>query len=427
MLIARLLDGYGSAVARFFAVMLCIVCAWNIVSAGEVDQEDFPEKPANVTDAAFRFRGGEKIKIFVPATVGDSFEQIVTSDGMVMLPTGGAVCIMGKTIVEAQSIIKEQLEKESGARRVYAAIAITDIPVRKVYIGGEVRSPTALPLAEGMSLTLAAALAASGGPTGNADLSKVSIVRTAGGKRKVISVDASGIGRPGNPDVGPELEPGDVVIVPMGDVFILAGEVNKPGAFNRRDLFLEPDEPARISRVLFAGGGLKPNANRKDIRIIRTLQDGSKKVIRVNLDASLGSEERAPTQTSGGNTKGAAEAARSAATEERATEAAPDADPVLLSGDIVLAGGSGGVAVLGKVRMPGVFPLVGETLKLSRAIAMAGGFAEFAKTSSVVVIRASAPRQPIRIDINEITKEGNLDKDLDLGDGDLVFVGERLL
>ncbi|MCX7806728.1 MAG: SLBB domain-containing protein [Planctomycetota bacterium] len=388
----------------------------------------------------FRFAGGERIRIFVPQTVGESFEQIVTSDGIVMLPTGGTVRILGKTLVEAQEALKERLEKESGARRVYVALVLLDVPPGKVYVGGEVKQPQALSFSRGMPPTLAAALAAAGGPTGDADLSKVSVVRTrADGTRTVISVDASGISRPDNPDVGPELEPNDVVLVPRGDVFILAGEVSRPGAFNRRDLFLDPNEPARLSRVIFAGGGLRPSANRSDIRIIRSRQDGTREIIRANLEASLGPGP-SPAASAPGSAAGPAAGISSGPSDKPsagspvgpapgavAPSPAADADPVLRNGDIVMVGGSGGVTVLGRVRAPGVFPLAGDTLKLSRAIAMAGGFAEFAKTSSVIVIRASAPRQPVRIDVNEITKEGNLNKDLDLGDGDIVFVGERLL
>lgn len=427
-----------------------------------------PTEAASVGREQFRFTGGERIKIFVPQTVGESFEQIVTSDGLAMLPTGGTVSILGKTLVEAQEAMRDRLEKESGARRVYVALVLLDVPPGKVYVGGEVKQPQVLSFARGMSPTLAAVLAAAGGPTGDADLSKVSIVRTRPDRtREVIPVDASGIGRPGNPYVGPDLEPNDVILIPRGDVFILAGEVNRPGAFNRRDLFLDPKEPARLSRVIFAGGGLRPSANRSDIRIIRTGPDGAKEVFRTALEVSLGSGPSARVSAAGsvsdppaGPSTGSSADFSAGASSGRSTAAglssgspagsAPgatgssaeadaggrqraanlphaDTDPVLKNGDIVMVGGSGGVTVLGKVRAPGVFPLVGETLKLSRAIAMAGGFAEFAKTSSVVVIRASAPKQPIRIDVNEITKEGNLDKDLDLSDGDIVFVGERLL
>jgi len=58
---------------------------------------------------------------------------------------------------------------------------------------------------------------------------------------------------------------------------------------------------------------------------------------------------------------------------------------------------------------------------------MAGGFTEYAKTSSVSVIRASDPKKVQRLDVSSVTKDGNSEQDLELDDGDLVFIGERML
>ena len=266
---------------------------------------------------------------------------------------------------------------------------------------------------QGMPLSLAAALASAGGPTPEADLSKISVVRLAAdGTRKVIPFDCSTLGRPGSGDLGPDLEPNDVVVVPRGDVFVLAGEVARPGAFTRKDLFLDAGEPARLSRVLLASGGLKPTASRKDLRLVRPRADGTKEVVAVDLDAALRGRSAAPAR---------------GPKDDPESPKADDPDPILRNGDILVAGGTGGVTILGKVRTPGVYGLAGESLKLSRVIALAGGFAEFAKTSSVIVVRASAPKQPVRVNVNAITSDGNLEQDIDLGDGDIVFVGERIL
>ncbi|MCY3022768.1 MAG: SLBB domain-containing protein [Planctomycetota bacterium] len=357
----------------------------------------------------FRFRGGERVRLVVPKEVGESIEQLVTDDGFISLPTGGApISIKGKTVTEAHALINELLEKQSGAKRVAAALAILDIPPRKVYVGGEVKLPQALVLPPGVSLTLGAALASAGGATPDGEISRVTVVQTGpSGKTETIIYDAS---RVDSKNVGPVLEPGAVITVPRGDVFILAGEVAKGAAFNRKDLSLGPGEPAWLTRVLFAGGGLKPTASRKDIRLIRTNKDGMREVLPVNLDAAIRAAEKGPAEPGAPGAK------------ERA-----EADPLLQNGDIILAGSVGGVTILGKVKQPGVYPLAGDTLKLSRLIALAGGFTEFAKTSAVTVIRASAPKKPVRVDTGMITRDGDLDKDLDLEDGDLVFVSERLL
>jgi polysaccharide export outer membrane protein len=402
-----MVDGMaGRFLTRMFALAFVFAAALSLAAnAGEPAPE--------TTRPPYRFSGGERVKLIVPAAVGEPIEQLVSVDGWVSLQTGGTVNIRGKTIVEAQTLISETLEKQSGAKRVYAALALLDLPSQKVFVSGEVKTPQAIVVPPGSSLSLAAALASAGGPTPEADLTRVSIVQDEGGVPKSTTVDASRIGQEtGN--LGPQLKPDAVISIPRGDIFILAGEVVKPGSYNRRELSIRSGEPASLTRVLFGGGGLKPTANRRDVRLIRTGKDGAREVFSINLDAATRPSDKKKAEPVKGE--------KDDAVDEKGL-----VDPVLQNGDIVLASSAGGVAVLGRVRQPGVYPLGGETLKLTRLLAMAGGFADFAKTSSVIVIRASAPKTPIRIDVGAISKEGAGEKDVELEDGDLVIVAERLL
>lgn len=401
----------GRILERVF--VLAIVFAAALSSAAAAGE------PPETTRPPYRFSGGERVKLIVPAAVGEPIEQLVSVDGWVSLQTGGTVNIRGKTIVEAQTLISETLEKQSGAKRVYAALALLDLPSQKVFVSGEVKTPQAITVPSGSSLSLAAALASAGGPTPEADLTRVSIVQDEGGVPKSTTVDASRIGQEtGN--LGPQLKPDAVISVPRGDIFILAGEVVKPGSYNRRELSIRSGEPASLTRVLFGGGGLKPTANRRDVRLIRTGKDGAREVFSINLDAATRPSDK--KKADDGKKAEAVNNDKDDSLDEKRL-----VDPVLQNGDIVLASSAGGVAVLGRVRQPGVYPLGGETLKLTRLLAMAGGFADFAKTSSVIIIRASAPKTPIRIDVGAISKEGAGEKDVELEDGDLVIVAERLL
>jgi len=398
---------------RFAACAFFVAAA--VLACHAVAAEPAPESPR----PPYRFSGGERVKLIVPVAVGEPIEQLVSVDGWVSLQTGGTVNIRGKTIVEAQTLISETLEKQSGAKRVYAALALLDLPSQKVFVSGEVKTPQAIVVPSGSSLTLAAALASAGGPTPEGDLTRVNIVQDEGGVQKSTTVDASRIGQESG-NLGPQLRPDAVISVPRGDVFILAGEVVKPGAYNRRELSIRSGEPASLTRVLFGGGGLKPTANRRDIRLIRTAKDGAREIFSINLDSATRPSDK--KKADDGKKAESAKDDKAADADEKAP-----VDPVLQNGDIVLASSAGGVAVLGRVRQPGVYPLGGETLKLTRLLAMAGGFADFAKTSAVIVIRASAPKTPIRVDVGAISKDGAAEKDLDLEDGDLVIVAERLL
>jgi protein involved in polysaccharide export with SLBB domain len=327
-----------------------------------------PPKEAEA-NAPYRFTGGEKIKLVVPLSVGESLEQVVSDDGYIALPLGGVVNIKGKTIPEAQAAALDGLSAHSENRKISIALAILEYPIRRVYVGGEVKKPQMIALTAGTPLYLAGALAGAEGGTPEAELSRVRLVRTnLDGSRKTIIYDASNLSRLRNgsetSDVGPELRSGDVITVPRSVVFFLAGEVAKPGAVNRKELFLNSGEAARFTRVLFAGGGLKLSANRKELKLIRTGPNGAKEVLIVNLDDAIKSHSN-PAQNE------------------------VDSDPLLQDGDI--------------------------------------SFTDYAKASSVSVIRASDPKTVIRINVTSITKEGNSELDLELNDGDLVFVGERIL
>ncbi|HEY3319165.1 MAG TPA: SLBB domain-containing protein [Planctomycetota bacterium] len=355
---------------------------------------------------AYRFRGGERVKLFVPAAVGESIEQLVLADGWISLPTGNTINLKGKTLTEAQKLINEELTKQSPARQIYAALALLEIPPHKVYVDGEIKKPQAIVVPPGSSLSLAGALAAAEGLLPDADPTQIEIVQTTlEGKAVSVTFNASRFSMPGNTDLGPLLQPGAVVTIPRGDVFIVAGEVAKGGSFSRRELGIPFGQPATLTRVLFGSGGLKAAANRRDVRIIRTAKDGSREVLSVNLDISTrATKEQRPS----------------------APEGPAAVDPILQNGDIVVASSAGGVSVLGRVRAPGVYPLQGDKMKLTRALALAGGFADFAKQSAVTVIRAAEPNKPQRVDVSVIAKEGTA-QDLDLEDGDLVIVSERLL
>lgn len=380
------------------------------VASGAIAGESDPLAPG----LAFRFGGGERIKLLVMPDAGNAgIEQIVSDDGYIALPVGEPVNIKNKTLFEAHKMINAQIEKSSGVRKISASIALLSVPARNVYVGGEgIKLSMSVPLPGVAPLTLYAAILAAGGVTAEGDPSRVTVTRShADGTVTSETYDVSGIGNPGAKTLGPVLETGDVIKVARGEVFILAGEVLKPGPLNKRDsALLGGGGSVRVSSAIYATGGLRPSANRKAVKVLRTTKDGKRVVLNVDLDT-----QAAP----------AVPAAPAAAGEKHAASDAADPDPLLQDGDIVLVGQSGGVAVLGKVRAPGVYPVGGQSIKLTRVLALAGGFAEFAKTSSITIIKASNGYGAMHVDLSQIQKNGFVDPELE--DGDLVFIGEKLL
>lgn len=83
------------------------------------------------------------------------------------------------------------------------------------------------------------------------------------------------------------------------------------------------------------------------------------------------------------------------------------------------------VMVLGAVRKPGVFGF-SAGLRLTEALAVAGGTVEDADLSQVRVIRATPSGRDVRrVRVDRLLARGDLSQDLMLQDGDVVFVPNR--
>lgn len=366
-----------------------------------------------VAPGAFRFSGGEKIKVVAAEAIGGSLEQIVSDDGYITLPSGGEpLNIKNKTILEAQRLAAGRVEKDLGAKKAVVGLALVGLPPRSVYVGGEgVKTSQNILVSAAAPMTLYAAIIASGGVTAEGDPTRVSLSRMLpDGNVKSEIFDISSFGDPGSKSLGPVLEAGDVVKVPRGEVFILAGEVTKPGPINRRELGAAPGRQVFVSQIVYTTGGLKQGANRKNVKVLRTLKDGRRVVITVDLDAAKGGEAKSKPESKPDGTPPAGGGA---------------SDPALEDGDIVVVSPGGAIPVLGRVRLPGLYPMGSDTIKLSRVIALAGGFADFAKQSSVIVLKASNGFAPVHVDMTLIQKGGF--QDMDLEEADLVYVPERML
>lgn len=103
----------------------------------------------------------------------------------------------------------------------------------------------------------------------------------------------------------------------------------------------------------------------------------------------------------------------------------PEFNRVIRDGDFINVPEAGVIYVSGNVNKPGAFPLR-ETLKLSQAIAMAGGVAQDSKKKEVVLMRADSPEQADTIkqlvNLYEIEKDPG--KDIILKPYDVILVPE---
>lgn len=352
------------------------------------------EEPPGAEDA-FRFRGGERVTVLVlGAEFREPVPQVVTRDGLLSAPGSGTIQVLGKSLEEATQAVRAKMVAALGMKEPQVSISIDQLPPRRVYVQGEVLKPQAIELPQDHALPLAAALAAAGGTTPEADETRVKLHRQVkAGAKQVLIVDTSRFTQAETEDLGPTLQSGDVILVPRAEVFTVTGEVKEPGVFTRRNAQVPPGEPVRLSRVVAAAGGSGPSARLEEVLVVRTSVKGEREVKSFNLRKGL--EEGDLTQ-----------------------------DPQLQDGDQVLVLPSDGITVLGKVRVPGIYYPPGGKITVSRLVALAGGFDLFAKQSSIVIVRKDHPKEPVKVNVRTVMEEGAVEDDLELTPGDRVFVKE---
>jgi polysaccharide export outer membrane protein len=103
----------------------------------------------------------------------------------------------------------------------------------------------------------------------------------------------------------------------------------------------------------------------------------------------------------------------------------PQLNRVLQDGDFINVPESGVIYVTGNVNKPGAFPMK-ETIKLSQAIAMAGGVAQDSKKKEIHLVRSNGPDQTetSEVIVNLFDIEKDATKDIMLKPYDVVMVPE---
>jgi polysaccharide export outer membrane protein len=175
-------------------------------------------------------------------------------------------------------------------------------------------------------------------------------------------------------------------------VFVVEG-VDKPEAYE-----IPPGGELHLTQAIALAGGLSAGADPSQVTILRRPKRGAAQRLRVDLRAILDSDR-------------------------------VDLDPVLLPDDAILVRdvkqGEEQVFVTGKVRTPGLYRFSPrEGITFLQAIVLAGGLDKFAKPSGAALLRRTpAGRVTLAVDLERILA-GDLDRDLALQSGDVVFVPE---
>ena len=136
--------------------------------------------------------------------------QVVRPDGKISLQLIGEVDVQGKTPAE----LREELVQfyKTQLRRPEVAVIVRSLQNRRVYVGGEVKTPSLIPMPARLT-ALEAIMQVGGFNMATAELSNVIIIREHNGKFEGRALDFKQV-LEGKPAPTFTLEPRDIVYVP---------------------------------------------------------------------------------------------------------------------------------------------------------------------------------------------------------------------
>jgi len=151
------------------------------------------------------------IKIFMENGMDRTLR--IGGSGTVNLPLAGNIKISDLSIIQAEEVIANELKKYLINPQV--SLFVKEYGNTTIYILGEVKTPSAIQIPPGKSLTVLEAITSAGGFTPVAAVSKVKVLRMENGVQKSIEVDISQITKQGKKSLDINLMPNDVIFVPQ--------------------------------------------------------------------------------------------------------------------------------------------------------------------------------------------------------------------
>ncbi|TCT06575.1 SLBB domain-containing protein [Aquabacter spiritensis] len=380
--------------ALFLAVLLSLL----VLLPGSVLAQ-----PATPNDEV-RLRIGDILTLSLPGEPALNGEFPVDRRGRVVLPEVGAVDVAGRTLPEANTIIRNALAR---AYRNISPLAVT-LKERRLFITvlGYVAKPGEVDLPA--DSTVQEAISAAGGLIQGAQLDKFQVRRG----NRVIVFDYKRYLDTGDPRILPTLQPLDTIFIPSspatGNVLVpfdsrtlseqgdgtdnpnaikVFGEVNRPGSFAYKDGMSVVD-------MIMRAGGVTRYAS---IDRIRVIEGGEPKVFNMRGFLDTGDTSLLPRIQPGATIfvpKEEEEIRRSIRT----------------------------VYVIGEVNRPGAFEAPPDS-RLIEILANAGGPTRYADTTRIRILKADGGTENFNLSRFSETGVGTLPEILP---GDAVYVPEKI-
>ena len=203
--------------SAFFFIFL-LGCTTNKVAlkevSSQVSNQEISKEIENLKNSQdYLLQAGDLVEIKVYKEDDMDRTLRVSTNGSITFPLIGNVKIAGLTVSQAENKLERALQ--SYLKTPSVSFLIKEYANKTVYVLGQVKKPSSIPITPEKTMTLLEAITSAGGFTDIAAMSKVKILRMENGVQKSIEVDVSQITKDGNKQYDVPLKPADVVFVPQ--------------------------------------------------------------------------------------------------------------------------------------------------------------------------------------------------------------------
>lgn len=272
---------------------------------------------ADIPSSAYTLGAGDAVRVDIFRVPQYSTESPVLSDGTLNLPLIGKVNVDGLSLEAASDAISQRYSQY--LRRPLITLTLLSRRPIQVGIAGEVSSPGAYTVSQDnqQSVRLSQLIETAGGITQTADLSQIQISRsTPSGSQQTIQVNLWDLIKNGNLRQDLVLKDGDAVFIPTAispspDAGLLAdvsfatdvsepvniavvGEVYRPGPYTLQGGVAATgnarprgsgiaNSPSTVTGALQVAGGIKPQADIRNVQVVRPTRSGVPQILDVDL------------------------------------------------------------------------------------------------------------------------------------------------
>lgn len=212
-------------------------------------------------------------------------EVNISGDGSVTLPYAGVVKIAGMMPDQAEQAIDQALQSKNIVKNPSVTITVVSSQNLRVYISGEVRRPTSVPLTAPAPLSFV--LDKAQGFTG-LEGRHITIVHRANMLPTTLDFDSQ---QASAKAMNTLVNPGDIINVEHAGQIFMVGELNKPGIFPVTGALsvgggmvgMGSVRNMTLLQALAMAGGVTQVAGRSKSILLRTKPDGTREKINIDI------------------------------------------------------------------------------------------------------------------------------------------------